>query len=40
MVTEDNIIKPCMYNQLDCTTDMSCIVQPDTNIYSLVLKEI
>jgi len=29
MKTEDNIIEPCMYNQLDCTTDMSCILQPD-----------
>ena len=31
MTTEDNIIEPCMYNQLDCTTDMSCILQPDNH---------
>ena len=31
MITSDNIIEPCMYNQLDCTTDMSCILQPDKN---------
>ena len=36
----DNIIEPCMYNQLDCTTDMSCILQPDNkNLFPGFNKE-